>query len=89
MTVLACTAVRSLRYQELAIAYALHSRMEYITPSSIPSREDIYNLSLRALQVELDDSRLYRRSVRVADFIRRTYVSEYMDRGYVVIRVSD
>jgi hypothetical protein len=56
MTVLAYTAVRPLRYQELAIAYAVHSRMEYITPSSIPSREDIYNLSLRALQVELDDT---------------------------------
>ena len=55
MTVLACTAVRSLRYQELAIAYAVHLRMEYITPSSIPSREDIYNLSLSALQVEFDD----------------------------------
>jgi len=40
--------------QELAIAYAVHSRMEYITPGSIPSREDIYNLSLRAFQVELD-----------------------------------
>lgn len=56
MTVLAYTAVRSLRYQELAIAYAVHSRMEYITPSSIPSREGIYNLSLRAPQVELDDT---------------------------------
>lgn len=54
MTVLANTAVRSLCYQELAVAYAVHSRMEYITPSSIPSREDIYNLSLSALQVELD-----------------------------------
>ena len=30
--------------------------MEYITPSSIPSREGIYNLSLRAPQVELDDT---------------------------------
>lgn len=56
MTVLAYTAVPSLRYQELAIAYAVHSRMEYITPSPTPSREDIYNLGVGAIQVELDDT---------------------------------
>ena len=73
--------------------------MEYITPSSIPSREGIYNLSLRAPQVELDDTvgftdealGLLISSVELTDIHRfmASIILEYLVRWAPALSTSD